>query len=156
MPARRTSVRRFTVVDDGTRAETEAKLAGNGLDWADEPAGLVGAALAEWQRLAVVFERYPTRFREGDRQALVAYCRLLARLEAVDAAIDVEGVLVPGRGHDDAGRLVKNPLLATSNQTQLALRLWARELGLTPDSRGRANLDEKPSEEAGDGSNPFA
>lgn len=155
MTARRTGVQRFVVVDDGVLAEREARTGGTGIVWGDEPDALPAAGLAEWRRLARVFERYPLRFREGDRQALATYCRLVARLEQVDAAIDAEGIVVLGRGHGDEERMVKNPLLSTYNQLQQAVRLWVRELGLSPDSRGRASLDEQGEKEDRNDGNPF-
>ncbi len=52
----------------------DATVGGVGLDFAVVPAVLDEAARAEWSRLAEVYAGDPTRFREGDRAALVAYC----------------------------------------------------------------------------------
>lgn len=155
MPARRTSWILATA-GDGSEDEKAARLAGDGLDWAEEPADLNDAALAEWRRLGGVFEDNPTRFREGDRHAVIAYCRCSARLAWLEKALDRTGPLVKGRGKGDEDRWVKNPLFSTWNQTQAALRMWARELGLTPDSRHRVGHDDKGNKINDDEGNPFA
>jgi len=56
------------------------------------------------------------------------------------------GVLVKGRSESDRARMVKNPALVALTQTSSQLRYLARELGLTPDARGRMGLKDEPTD----------
>ena len=143
------------MVDDGTRAEQDARLAGGGLDWAEVPSGLDDDGRAAWEHLRVTFESWPTRFREGDRAAVAAYCMARSLNDRAAAALLAEGLAVEGRSSADHGRTVKSPHFMIWRDTGAALRAWCRELALTTDSRGRANVQDKP-EEASDAGNPFA
>jgi phage terminase small subunit len=57
-----------------TWLDQDSKVGGLGLDFDEVPAMLGDVAGAEWARLGVVFADQPTRFREGDRSIVVAYC----------------------------------------------------------------------------------
>ncbi len=51
--------------------------------------------------------------------------------------------------------MVKNPATVAMRECATQLRYWARELGLTPDARGRIGVTDDPRRRA-DSDNPFA
>jgi P27 family predicted phage terminase small subunit len=126
---------------------------GPGLDFSNEPAALDESGLAEWRRLAAEFESDPGRFREGDRAGLEAYCSYFSDFLAASYAIQSQGLTVPGRSSADAGRQVKNPAVAMKREASQQLRLWARELGLTPNARAQMKIREP--QQPGNNENPF-
>jgi P27 family predicted phage terminase small subunit len=131
----------------------DAKVGGLGLDFENIPPMLADAGLAEWSRLGVVFQDQPTRFREGDRAILIAYCATWGLYLDAVAELAGDGLTVEGRSAPDRGRQVKNPVLVSMTQLSGQLRFLARELGLTPDSRAKLGL--KDSGEVSDVWNPF-
>ena len=132
---------------------SDAKVGGIGLDFDDIPVVLAGDALAEWSRLGTVFADQQTRFREGDRAILVAYCLTWGLYLDAVAELAGDGLTVAGRSSPDRGRQVKNPVLVSMTQLSGQLRFLARELGLTPDSRLKLGL--KDAGEATDSWSPF-
>ena len=159
MPARRTSRDLKIKLPDGdlhaVDPATAAALGGLGIDWSDVPAVLDESGRAEWQRLSRVFAQDATRFREGDRAAVTAYCLYYAAF--IRAAQDVanRGPVVPERSDSDRERLVKNPSCTAMRESATQLRFWVRELALSPDSRGRTGItDTDPNRD--DVTNPFA
>ena len=132
--------------DNVYRFATDAKVGGIGLDFEVVPAMLDDAGRAEFERLGVVFEDQPTRFREGDRAILTAYCLTWSLYLMTAAELASTGVLVKGRSESDRARMVKNPALVALTQTSSQLRYLARELGLTPDARGRMGLKDEPTD----------
>ena len=139
MPARRSSLK---LLEDPTTVRAQATLGSEGLDWAKVPTEVASSPDAhnEWRRLADEYRDSPTRFREGDRAALVAYCTSYALYLEASRHLTTEGLAVQGRSAPDRARLVKSPWLTIWSQTGTALRHWARECALTVDSRGRAGL----------------
>ena len=131
-----------------------AKIGGLGLNFDDVPPMLAGAGLGEWSRLGVVFGDQPTRFREGDRSILIAYCLTWGLYLAAVAELAGDGLTVEGRSSPDRGRQVKNPVLVSMTQLSGQLRYLARELGLTPDSRSKLGL--KDAGEEADSWSPFS
>lgn len=124
---------------------------GLGLDWTDVPEQLSEAGRAEWQHLARQHASFPQRLRETDRAAVIAYCSWWSAFDAAQRDIAERGALVSGRSSADEARgsagLVKNPSVAAMRDASQQLRYWARELGLTPDSRARQGLQIEPPEE---------
>jgi len=134
----------ITADESVTWLDQDTRAGGLGLDFEDVPAALTGAGLAEWVRLGVVFADQPTRFREGDRSILMAFCLSWSLYLQATADLATEGMLVEGRSSHDRGRQVKNPAMVAWTQAGNQLRYLSRELGLTPDSRGRMGLKDAP------------
>ncbi|MFB7474578.1 phage terminase small subunit P27 family [Kitasatospora sp. NPDC056184] len=132
----------------------DAELGGLGLNFADVPEQLDATGRAKWQHLAKEYEQNPTRFREGDRMAVTAYCMWSSLYLAAAADIKQRGAVVEGRSAEDRGRTVRNPYVQFAREASQQLRYWCRELGLTPDSRGRLGLADGETPE--DTDNPFA
>lgn len=138
-----------------TAVAKDARLAGLGIDWSTVPSVLDEAGRTEWQRLSRVFEPDPTRFREGDRAALVGYCCYWSAFLLAAEDVARNGPVVEGRSDKDRGRMVKNPATVAMREAATQLRYWCRELALTPDSRGRTGItDTDPGRD--DADNPFA
>lgn len=132
----------------------DAAVGGVGLDFGSVPAVLDEAGVAEWSRLAEVYAGDATRFREGDRAAVVAYCAYWSAFLVAAQDVSSNGPVVPGRSDKDRGRLVKNPATVAMRECATQLRYWARELGLTPDARGRIGVTDDQARRV-DEDNPF-
>ena len=163
MPARRTN--QALRIPDGLRVLPPAKtlavakdavIGGLGLDWSDRPDMLDEAGLAEWDRLAAVYANDATRFREGERAAITAYCSYWSAFSAAARDVRDRGPVVEGRSDMDRGRLVKNPATVAMREASQQLRYWARELGLTTDARVRIGLADAGDDKGSDDGNPFA
>lgn len=154
MPARRNSGP-LRVLSPAVEMVRDAKVGGLGLNWEVVPDAVAGAAeaAAEWKRLSEVFDRDATRFREGDRSAVSAFCMSHALVCRAGTELLEDGLLVVGRSSADHGRRVKSPAWPVWVAASGQLRYWARELGLTPDARGRMGIVEK--DDFDDDDNPF-
>ena len=153
MPARRnTNALRLMRGED---PQPTANL-GGGLGTPDPPRWMDTAARAEWRRVVRACEDWPTWLQEIDRSALTAYCVSWSVFLAAAQDLAERGVLVPGRSSADEARgaLVKSPSVQIARDAQDQLRRWARELGFTPDARGRVEVGAKESD--ADADNPFA
>ena len=133
----------------------DAAVGGVGLDFDAVPEVLDTAGRAEWSRLGEVFARDETRFREGDRAAVTCYCAFWSAFAAAAQDVAGNGPVTAGRSAKDRGRLVKNPATTAMRESATQLRYWARELGLTPDARGRIGVSDVAPDPA-DEDNPFA
>ncbi|WP_166787266.1 MULTISPECIES: phage terminase small subunit P27 family [unclassified Cryobacterium] len=129
--------------------DSDAKVGGTGLNFDTVPTMLDGAGAAEWVRLGEVFADQQTRFREGDRAILTAYCLTWSLYLMTAAELAGGGILVQGRSESDRARTVKNPALVALTQISSQLRYLARELGLTPDARGKMGLQDEPADTQG-------
>lgn len=139
-------------VADGPSLAADADLGGLGLDWDTTPR-LAGVALAAWQHLAATFRDQPTRFREADRSAVVAFCEVAGMRALAAEQLQAEGLAVQGRSEHDRARLVKNPAWSMWRDADTALRAWSNALGLNPTARRRAGIAEAPASPI---NNPFA
>lgn len=107
------------------------------------PTWLSKEAKAEWRRIVKVCARYEGWLRQVDRAALTAYCVAWATFQ--EAAMDVSerGALVPARSSADENRaMVKNPSTQVMRDASASMRNWCRELGFTPDARGKINIGD--------------
>jgi P27 family predicted phage terminase small subunit len=149
MPARRSQLKLLDPKTQAKRIATDAQVGGLGLDFDEVPADVVAApdAAAEWARLAERYKNTPVRFREGDRSAVTAYVTAFAVFQLAARKLLADGLIVSGRSSADRGRQVKSPSLAVWTQASAQLRYWARELGLTPDSRIRMGLIDDTKED---------
>ena len=76
-----------------------------------------------------------------DRGAFAALCQSWARWRQAEEVLAVEGLIMPGH----RGVLRKHPLTTVAQQYQQMMRVWCQELGLTPSSRGRISVPNRPS-----------
>ena len=72
----------------------------------------------------------------ADEHALRCYCEAFARYVRAARILQESTDLVRQRGG-----LVKNPLHQVVRDNQDAVRMWARELGLTPSARAGLRMD---------------
>ncbi len=101
------------------------------------PADMDDAAQVVWQR--VEREVGATGIiTAGDTDTLRCYCEAVAQYVAALALLRTSGLLI--RRRDD---LVKNPLHQVVRDHRDAIRLFARELGLTPSARSSLVAPEK-------------
>jgi P27 family predicted phage terminase small subunit len=107
------------------------------------PAGLGEEASKEWQRLSKPLAELGL-LTELDRGPLAAYCQAHALwLEAV-AAIARYGTMVKSPN----GYPMPSPYVAVANkQVEIMVRI-AAEFGMTPSSRTRIRIGERPPEDA--------
>ncbi|WP_332758915.1 phage terminase small subunit P27 family [Streptomyces sp. MT206] len=133
----------------------DAELGGLGLDFGVVPEQLDEAGRTRWEHLAREYSGNPTRFREGDRMAVTAYCMWSSLYLMASQDIKERGPVVEGRSSADRNQAVRNPHVQFAREASQQLRYWARELGLTPDARVRIGLADTADEGQGD-DNPFA
>jgi len=95
----------------------------------ETPADLSAAAQAVWER--TLREQAPGIILAAHTDSLRVYCEAVVRHEQAVALLSGSGLLIRGsRGQE----LVRNPLLAIVHAEADTIRLYARELGLTPSS----------------------
>ncbi len=113
------------------------------------PADMDASAQAVWQRVMREFGATGI-ITAADADALRCYCEAVARYEQSARLLMDSGPLVRGaRG----GELVKNPLHQIVRDNADLVRVYARELGLTPSARGSL---QARTEEADDALDAFA
>jgi P27 family predicted phage terminase small subunit len=120
----------------------EPAVASQGIGVPRAPSWLPREAQKEWRRVvrAVAVAGYPAWIQELDRAALVGYC--LSWATFLEAARDVatRGQIVEGRSSPDRSRWVRNVSVSIMRDAGAQLRAWCRELGFTPDARGRVDV----------------
>jgi P27 family predicted phage terminase small subunit len=103
------------------------------------PRSMSGAAKYVWKR--VISEQAPGVILAVDRYLLRIYCEAVVRYEQAAVAYAASSVLVNNRGH-----LTKNPLHQVVRDNAEQVRLFARELGLSPAARAGLRMDSsRPS-----------
>jgi P27 family predicted phage terminase small subunit len=132
----------------------DADPGGIGLDLTEVPADLTGVGVRTWEHLAATFADQPTRFREADRRAVVAYCCAVEMSDEAAKALREHGVLVEGRSEAEKGRPVRSPAWAMWRDASVQVRQWSAELGLSPSSRARMRLPDDLHNPNAD--NPFS
>ena len=125
------------------------------LDWADVPDTLEGEGLIQWEQLANYFRNNPDGPRESERVAVASLCEAVEMRALAAEALRDEGVMVPGRGNEDTGRLVKNPVWSIYRSADVNVRAWAAAIGVTPTARRRAQTKAAAVAKATPADNPF-
>jgi P27 family predicted phage terminase small subunit len=82
---------------------------------------------------------------EADAPAVAAWCEALVRLQLATRLVESAGLILEGR----EGTWVKNPAVAMARDASHELRLWARELGLTPSARSGIRVVHEVHGDAG-------
>jgi len=103
------------------------------------PAWLDPVGKAEWRRVQGITS-HKQLLTVADKAALTAYCAAWSVLVAASKDITKRGILVPARSSADKAKgegaaVVKNPSIAVMRDSQATLKMWSRELGLTPAAR---------------------
>ena len=104
------------------------------------PAWLSPLAAEEWDRIAPDLARMGTA-KAVDGTALAAYCEAVARFRAAGDILAQTQVLVVDR--DDRPRV--NPAVRVARDASADMRMWARELGLTPSARAPLRIEHSGS-----------
>ena len=103
------------------------------------PRDMDAGAKAVWRR--VLAEMATTEvIRAADRDVLRCYCEAVSRYEVAMRMLLASSPLVRGRGD-----LVKNPLHQIVRDERDAVRLFARELGLSPSARAGLRVEPGPT-----------
>lgn len=106
------------------------------------PTWLSAGAKREWKRIVSETAKHKGWLQIVDRAALAAYCSTWAVFEEAAKDVAKRGALVPGRSSADqaSGALVKNPSIQIMRDAGAQMRGWVKELGFTPDARGRIDI----------------
>ncbi len=139
MPARRTPAKLHFLT---TGQHRQTPNTGGFLDPPKPPDWLSREAKAEWRRVVKACSVYPTWLQAVDKAALAAYSASWGTFAEAQKDIKDRGVVVPGRSPADREILVRNPSVQIARDAQEAMRKWARELGFTPDSRGKLDVGD--------------
>ena len=97
-------------------------------------------AKAEWDRITPELERMGL-LAKIDRAVLHAYCTTWAKWVAVSQAVDTD--LHEDPSHPNRGAVRKSPFWSLYLSLSKELVSAAKELGLTPSSRGRITIPER-------------
>jgi P27 family predicted phage terminase small subunit len=113
------------------------------------PSWLSAEAKKEWKRVLEATRKHPGWLQVVDRAALTAYCTHWSVFEAAAKDVAKRGHLVPGRSSADEAKeiLVKNPSVQIMRDAGVQMRGWVKELGFSPDSRGRIDLEPEQTED---------
>ena len=98
------------------------------------PTDMTDEAKAVWRH--VLREMPPGVILAADEHALRCYCEAVARYVLAQRIYQASKPLVQSRGG-----LVKNPLHQVVRDNSESVRMWARELGLTPAARAGMRVD---------------
>lgn len=107
----------------------------------DPPAHLNEVAKAEYSRKAELLDRLGV-FKEGDDVALAAYADAYSRWVKAVEIYNKTGPLVK----DKSGNPARNPIIYSLNNAVDQMYKFLVEFGLTPISRTKIKVDDKPKE----------
>lgn len=105
-------------------------------------------ARREWRRVVPVLQ-YTAGLAEVDKNLLHDYCVVVARIDHCERDISTRGLLVVG----ERGGWVKNGATTVVAQYRAQLKVYIRELGLSPSAR--ASFVAPEGGDDGDDSDPF-
>lgn len=95
-----------------------------------KPPWLSPFASEEWDAIVPDLDAMGVTKR-ADSNAIAAYCEAVARFRVATSLVTRAGPLIKNA----EGNLVKNPAVAQARDASHELRLWSKELGLTPSAR---------------------
>jgi P27 family predicted phage terminase small subunit len=149
MPARKTPGRLRLAAGLG---EQPSRNLSTGIGTPDPPAHLPPVGRREWRRVVRAAASRPMWLQRCDLAALESYCFAFAIYRQACEALTEAGVTVAGRSSaDKAGnRLVKHPAISIWRASSAELRAWCRELGFSPDARGRVDIGPPDDDERDD------
>lgn len=104
----------------------------------EAPEDIDARARAIWDRVMVDFGAAEV-IRRADQDALRCYCEAVSRYEEAARLLKRSGPLVRGTRRSE---LVRNPLHQIVRDNANLVRIYARELGLTPAARVGLHTDE--------------
>jgi P27 family predicted phage terminase small subunit len=119
------------------------------------PVGMSTAAIKEWKAIVPELARLGV-LTKIDGKALAAYCMAWARWMEAEKKVVEFGILVEEpiiqRDHDGYSEIVgtrykRNPAVSISNEAQKIMKAFLVEFGMTPSSRSRIRIENKPEDE---------
>lgn len=106
-------------------------------------------ALTEWERVSTIL--YDLGITTSlDQIALEGYCSAYAMLVICQQVIQKKGLTYVHANKAGEKNEVQRPEVRIYQQSLQAVKAYAREFGLTPDSRGRMIINTKPEEKGED------
>lgn len=103
------------------------------------PPHLDREAAAEWGRIVKILGQMGL-LSAADKAALAIYCQSWATMVAAQLAVRKKGAIV----NSPNGFRIQNPYLSVANSAAKQLAKMLGEFGLTPASRSRVHVPEKP------------
>ena len=103
------------------------------------PEHLTETAKNEWDRISKELFILGI-ISEMDRTALAAYCQLYSRWKEAEEAIEREGMVVETTN----GNIIQSPLVSIANRALELMKQYLVEFGMTPSSRTRVKVTDKP------------
>lgn len=119
------------------RENKQAPKPGRATDFSP-PAHLDEIGAAEYVSKAELLDRLGV-FKEGDSAALAAYADAYSRWVRAVKIINRDGLLIESKGQQ-----VRNPVLSGLNNAVDQMHRFLTEFGLTPASRSKIKVDDKP------------
>lgn len=121
----------------------------------DCPSHLSDRARREWARTGPILNRIGL-LTEADKAAFAAYCVAYARWADAEEQLIKHGLLVkyPSKVAEGQFVLQQSPMLGIANRSMDQMKSFLSEMGMTPSSRSRIQVDMGGSQ-AGDGFQAF-
>ena len=105
----------------------------------EPPDHLTVTARGEWDRISKVLYNLGL-ISEIDRTALAAYCQLYGRWKDAEDAINRSGMIIKTTN----GNIIQSPMVGIANRSLELMKQYLVEFGMTPSSRTRVKVADKP------------
>ena len=105
----------------------------------EAPEHLTVAARQEWDRISKALYDLGI-ISEIDRTALAAYCQLYGRWTDAEEAIKKSGMIIKTIN----GNVIQSPMVGIANRSLELMKQYLVEFGMTPSSRTRVKVSDKP------------
>jgi P27 family predicted phage terminase small subunit len=105
----------------------------------DAPEHLTPTARIEWERISKVLFNLGL-LSEIDRTALAGYCQLYGRWADAEEAIKKSGLIIKTTN----GNVIQSPMVGIANRSLELMKQYLVEFGMTPSSRTRVKVQDKP------------
>jgi P27 family predicted phage terminase small subunit len=114
----------------------------------EAPGNLSETALKEWNRITKIFKKMGA-ITEIDMAALAAYCDAFGRWYEATDKLKKTGIIIKTK----SGNIIQNPLIGIANRALDVMHKYLVEFGMTPSSRSRVKVPQKPEGEKNKWSN---
>ena len=104
------------------------------------PDHLEGEARTAWIKVSKVLTEMGV-LTSADLHALEAYCNIYARWRTAEKELTKSLTVWGGK---DGDTLVASPYVRIAKESQMLMRAWMNEFGITPSSRSRVRVNKKP------------
>ena len=110
--------------------------------WQKAPEYLDDIAKEEWKRLIKILLDEKHDFTEKDTKALEGYCVSYSKFRRANAVIAEKGFTLISANKNGNEYEQQRPEVTIAKNSEDEMRMWIKELGLSPASRARMNKNK--------------